>query len=95
MTIELMEPREGRISFPQPELVPLKSDIVLNDGQEIRATLSETYYIFVEFPTTHILYQEPDTDGEVSLEDLRAISKRHIVNEEVVDPEPGWPEGWK
>ena len=41
-----------------------------------------------------LVHEEPDTDEEVTLDDLRAVSKRHPVREESINPESGWPKGW-
>lgn len=97
MTIELMEPRGGRVSVPQVSPEESKSDIVRDriQGPVVAAPRTDTYYIVVEFPTPLIRYQEPDTDDNVSIADLRAISQRHAVREDSIDPEPGLPEGWK
>ena len=95
MTIDLLEPRGATVTSPPMEAAPDAPPVVTSDSQEHEVLRSETYYFIVEFPTPELAYQEPDTDEEVSLDDLRAISKRHAATEEDLDPEPGWPEGWR
>jgi hypothetical protein len=91
MTIDLKEPRNGRIKSvaAREETKPSVDD---RTG-EVPMPPGESYYFIVKFPPLPP-YEEPDTDQDVSHDDLRAIARRHAVDEDSIEPDPGWPEGW-
>ena len=90
MTIELLRPRDGRVRL-RPEATASAAPAMVGTGPVV-VPRSETYYFTIEFPRP---CEAPDIDKDVSLDDLRAISKRHAVTEVSIAPEPGWPEGWR
>lgn len=100
MNINLIEPRGGRIqaipSLPSPPLDRVSHHPgPTEQGQTIELAPPETHYFIVTFPGVPIPYEEPDTERETTLSDLRGISRRSPRAAEGPDPEPGWPEGWR
>lgn len=67
---------------------------VNEDGKRFMHNLALCEGAVLEDLDACLVAEEPDTDEDVTLDDLRAVSKHHPVREESIDPEPGWPEGW-